>query len=440
MNRGAAGFSRYQGLTFLIGLGFFTMGLMDPLYDTFVPQFLEDFLDSKGLIGLIMTLDNGFALFMIPLVAHLSDNTRTRIGRRMPYILVTLPLSGILFAAIPFATAAGLIALIVVLFFLNIFKQAARGPVVALMPDTIPGEYRSEANGVINTMGAIAAILGTVALGPLVGISVNLPIIGDSERKIPFLIAGILVVVVTIVLFLLVKEKQRASDAEEKREPLVRSLKLIAGAQDRSALWVLVSIFFWFLAYQGLLPFLGLYTKEIIGTSESLTSLSAGAVGVAYGVFAIPSGFLAHKIGRKKVIRYGLAIAAGLLVLVYLHAQIVIPSGAPFAIVLGSFWLLLFLFGTVWGGVITNSFPMLLQMATFSNMGIYTGLYYFFSQGAAIVSPPIAGAIIDFAGYPATFVYAGVCMLIAFTTMGRVTSGEAGDPALQDTPDNEWDS
>jgi MFS family permease len=283
-------------------------------------------------------------------------------------------------------------------------------------------------------MGAIAAILGTVALGPLVGISVQLPIIGDTERKIPFLIAGVLVILATILLFWRVKETKRAADAEEKREPLLKSLKLIAGAQDRSALWVLVSIFFWFLAYQGLLPFLGLYTKEVIGTSESLTSLSAGAVGIAYGVFAIPSGFLAHKIGRKKVIRYGLSIATILLVLVYVHAMLVIPSGLPFAFVLGSFWLLLFLFGTVWGGVITNSFPMLWQMATFSNMGIYTGLYYFFSQGAAIASPPIAGAIIDLAGYPATFVYAGVCMLIAFATMGKVTSGEAGDPAAGEVP------
>jgi len=88
----------FYRITVLIGLGFFTMGLMDPLYDTYVPIFLEDFLSSRFLIGLIMTLDNLLALFLIPIVSSLSDNTHTRIGRRMPWILVTVPLSGIFFA------------------------------------------------------------------------------------------------------------------------------------------------------------------------------------------------------------------------------------------------------------------------------------------------------------------------------------------------------
>ncbi len=432
MAREKSGFGQYSKLTFLIGLGFFTMGLMDPLYDNYVPQFLSDFLESRGLIGLVMTLDNVFALFLIPIVSHWSDNSRSKIGRRMPFILVTLPLSALFFGAIPFATSAGLAALIITLFVLNMAKQAARGPVVALMPDTIPGEYRSEANGVINTMGAIAAILGTVALGPLVDISIQLPIIGDTRRKIPFLLAALLVVLATLMLYLFVKEKQRATDTSEEREPLLKSLRTIVSAKDQSALWVLISIFFWFLGYQGLLPFIGLYTRDVIGTSEGLTSLSAGAVGIAYGLAAIPSGILAHRIGRRKTIRFSLIIAAGLLLMVFVHAYVIVGSGLSFGVVLGSFWGLLFLFGAVWGAVITNSFPMLWQMATFANMGIYTGLYYFFSQGAAIAAPPIAGAIIDIGGYPASFLFALVCMVIAFFTMGRVTGGEVGE-----TPPND---
>ena len=39
----AEGMKRYYGITFVIGLGFFTMGLMDPLYDTYVPVFLARF-------------------------------------------------------------------------------------------------------------------------------------------------------------------------------------------------------------------------------------------------------------------------------------------------------------------------------------------------------------------------------------------------------------
>ena len=419
------GFRPYLGTTFLVGLGFFTMGLMDSLYDPYVPVFLSDFIESRGLIGLIMTLDNGFALFLIPVFAHLSDNTRTRIGRRMPYIIVTLPLSALFFAGIPFATATGLAALIVVLFLLNAAKQAARGPVVALMPDTIPGEYRSEANGVINTMGGIAAIVGTVALAPLMDLSVVLPIIGDTRRKLPFLIAAVLVVIATVLVFTLVKEKQQAKRDDDEHEPLMKSLRMVFGAEDKSAVWVLLAIFAWFFGYQGILPFLSLYALEMIGAREGLVGFSAGMAAIAYALFAIPSGFVAHRIGRKRTIRISLVGTVILSMALFFHLPTVNALGFGTTGSLIIFWAIMFAFGVFWGAILTNSFPMLWQMATFSNMGMYTGLYYFASQGAAIIAPPIAGSIIDVAGYRAGFLYSALCLVIAFWCMGRVRSGEA---------------
>lgn len=44
-----AGFKPYLGLTFLIGFGFFTMGLMDILGDTYVPIFLGRIFDKAGI-------------------------------------------------------------------------------------------------------------------------------------------------------------------------------------------------------------------------------------------------------------------------------------------------------------------------------------------------------------------------------------------------------
>jgi hypothetical protein len=80
----------------------------------------------------------------------------------------------------------------------------------------------------------------------------------------------------------------------------------------------------------------------------------------------------------------------------------------------------MFLYGMVWIGVVVNSFPMLWQMASFGTMGIYTGLYYTFSQGVAILSLPITGIIIDLAGYAGIFVFGGICMLAAWLVMGGV--------------------
>jgi len=435
-----AGFRPYMGLTFLIGMGFFTMGLMDPLYDTYLPIFLGRRLNSMGAVGTIMTLDNIFAVFLIPLVSLWSDGTRTRIGRRMPFIIVTLPAAALFFALIPYASEVSLWALILVVFALNVFKQAARGPVVALMPDTIPGKYRSEANGVINTMGGIAAIVGTIGLARLMDLDTRLPMLGATKERLPFPLAGLLVIMATALLFFFVHEKNQAEgklvagekpESGEKRTSLKESLSTLFSRKDKSALRILISLFLWFLAYQGVLPFIGKFGVETLGASSGLAALAAGMVGIAYALFAVPSGFFAHRLGRKRTIRWALASLTVVLTFLFFFLPVTKALGLTGMARLALFWATMFIFGMFWVTVITNSFPMLWQMADYETVGIYTGLYYTFSQAAAITAPPLTGLLIDLAGYPAIFLFGALCMAGAWVVMGSVRSGEAEDTVQQ---------
>ncbi|MEN6364938.1 MAG: MFS transporter [Rectinema sp.] len=424
MSDGKKGFRPYLGLTFLIGFGFFTMGLMDPLYDTYAPVFLGKYISKMTIIGMVMTLDNIFALFLIPIFSIWSDRTNTRIGRRMPFIVTLLPLTAVFFGLIPYAAGVSLAVLILAIFALNLTKQGVRGPVVALMPDIIPAELRSEANGVINTMGGIATIVGTIGLARLMDVDTVLPLLGRTKDRLPFPLAGILVVLAVLLLFLFVKEKKGArSDAEpEKRVPVVESFRMIAGQKDKSALYILISIFLWFLGYQGVLPFIGRYSIDVLGTSTGTAALAAGMVGVAYAIFAIPSGYAAHRIGRRKTIRTSLVVIAALTLLLFVHDPL--TAGLGSSVRLYSFWAIMFAFGIFWVSVVTNSFPMLWQMASWGTMGVYTGLYYTASQAAAILAPLLTGAIIDLTGYRGIFLFCSICMVAAFLVMGKVTGGE----------------
>lgn len=412
--------------TFLIGLGFFTMGLMDPLYDTYIPIFLGRFISSNAVIGTIMTLDNMFAIFLIPIFSAISDRTHTRIGRRMPFIITLLPLSAFAFGLIPFAALSSLALLVIMIFALNIFKQSVRGPVVALMPDIIPGDIRSEANGVINTMGGVATIVGTIGLAQLMNVAINLPGRGPTDNILAFPLAGILVFLAVLLLFFFVKETKGNYEERASKEkiPVIKSLKQIFGEKDKSAFFVLVSLLFWFIGYQGVLPFVGKYSVEILKTSSGSAALAAGMVGISYAIFAIPSGIIAHNHGRKKTIRFALIGIVVVLLLIFVHSMIFTAEGVSQTLRMIPFWALMFAFGMFWVTVITNSFPMLWQMADYANMGIYTGLYYFFSQLASIVAPPITGALIDIFGYGSLFVFAALCMFIAFLLMSKVTRGE----------------
>ena len=215
-------------------------------------------------------------------------------------------------------------------------------------------------------------------------------------------------------------------DREEKNnEPIIKSLKAVIGEKEKSALFILLSLLCWFIAYQGILPFVGKYTTEVLGTSAGTAALSSGMVGVAYAIFAVPSGKFAHKHGRKKTIRWALIAIVIVLLLVFIHSAFL--TNLPSMVRLLSFWVLLFLFGIFWVTVVTNSFPMLWQMADYKTIGIYTGLYYFFSQAASIISPPLAGGATDLWGYPALFLYGLVFMLIAYLLMSKVNRGEPED-------------
>ncbi|MCK4473459.1 MAG: hypothetical protein KAW49_16895, partial [Anaerolineae bacterium] len=82
--------------TFLIGFGFFGISVAWTLYNAYVPIYLQSgsptfnapgevgFGLGAGLTGVIMTLDNIAAFFLLPLIGLWSDRVWTRFGRRMP--------------------------------------------------------------------------------------------------------------------------------------------------------------------------------------------------------------------------------------------------------------------------------------------------------------------------------------------------------------------
>jgi len=170
------------------------------------------------------------------------------------------------------------------------------------------------------------------------------------------------------------------------------------------------------------LPFIGRYSIDVLGTSTGTAALAAGMVGVAYAIFAIPSGYAAHRIGRRKTIRTSLVVIAALTLLLFVHDPL--TAGLGSSVRLYSFWAIMFAFGIFWVSVVTNSFPMLWQMASWGTMGVYTGLYYTASQAAAILAPLLTGAIIDLTGYRGIFLFCSICMVAAFLVMGKVTGGE----------------
>ena len=398
----------------VIGAGYFTVALVEPMYNAYVPLMLADHLDGSVAVGGVLSTLNLIAPLIIPLFAALSDRTITRIGRRMPFIVGFLPPAAVALALVPVAAQTGLYRLLGALVALHFFRHAARGPVVALMPDLVPPDQRSQANGVINTMGGLAAITATVLLAPLITVAIDIPGVGLTRRVLPFWIVSVLMVTSTIFLFLNVREPVVGGERRTRETPSVlSSLKTVFRAGRSGALPILLAVLLSFTGWKLLSPFITLYARDVLGAGEGAAGLSFGMIAISQTAFAVPGGIIAARFGRRRVISVALLVLATIGLGLWLNHRAVTATvdAETAATGLYLFWGLLFLMGLSWVILITNSLPMLWDMGGPDTVGLYTGLYYLASQTALVAGPGLGGVVIEYVGFGGLFIAFGMAMV-----------------------------
>jgi len=242
------------GKIFLLGFGFFGVSVIWGVYNAFVPIFLANkFHLTPAFIGFFMTLDNIAALFIQPPVGAWSDRLRTRIGRRLPFILIGAPITALAFGFIPLASVLPLFVACTSTLLLS--AALWRTPVVALMPDITPSEKRSQANGIINFMGGIGTIIALQTGGMLYKLS----------PSFPFWLGSALVVVAALIVFLFIKEPKDYAETNEAQPGMLESLREVLNDEEKSGARILFAIFFWFIGYSAVETFFTLYAQEHLG-------------------------------------------------------------------------------------------------------------------------------------------------------------------------------
>lgn len=391
--------------TFLLGFGFFGISVIWSVYNAYIPIFLREYSLPLWLVGLIMTFDNIAGITIQPYVGFLSDRTRTRFGRRIPFMMIGAPIAAIFFALIPVLHLSIpvfplLMAAIIVM---NIAMAIFRTPTVALMPDITPSPLRSKANGIINLMGGLGTTLAFLGGGLLY----------RANRGLPFWFGAALMLVATAVVVRVIKEPQQYEEAAEQRTGVLATIREIVTSQEKSALFILLAIFAWFIGYNAIETFWTTYGKEFLGIKESTAAMMLTYTSAAFLLFALPSGFIATRFGRRRTILAGLSV---LLVMIL---------GGLFTTNMIYLTVMLILAGVGWALININSFPMVSDLAPPGKIGSYTGLYYFFSMLAAITAPPLVGALMDQFGHRMLFVFSPLFMGLAILCMSQVKRGEA---------------
>lgn len=370
---------------FLLGFGFLSISLLWSLYNTDIPIILQNtFKLSSFAVGWIMNLDNIFAILLIPLVGALSDRTWTRIGKRMPYIISSLPIGAFLFSFIPWIplllgiNTSSLMIVILIILLMNIAQAVGRGPVISLMPDIVSSEYRSPANGIINFMGGLGSLIAFFFVGRISAIN----------RPLGFLIAGLVQIFSVIILFIAIKEpRDSLVITRAKEDRTEKPFREIINIRDKNLIFLLLAIFFWFIGFNSVETFYSVYMALEKGlepsVGESIAKFNLGILALTFMIFSLPSGLIARRIGRKETITIGIIGMIFTFIGLILFGDLMLMR------------ILFILGGISWALININSLPMVLDLGVLETQGTFTGFYYFSSQLASVIAPPLAGFLAD---------------------------------------------
>lgn len=412
--------------TFFIGLAFLSISAFWQLYDNIVPLILQNtFQLGETLTGTVMAMDNVLALFLLPMFGTLSDKVDTKWGKRIPFIVVGTVLAVAFAVLLPIADRTQNLVLFVVALFATLMSMGLyRSPAVALMPDLTPNHLRSRANAVINLMGAVGGVYTLIMITLLVGD-------GKTPDYMPLFTSVVVLMVVAVgVLVITIKEKklraeladslaeaeaaQATTDGRKIDDSVTEEKEKLPREVKRSMIFILISIFLWFTAYNAVTTAFSRYTMEVWGMENGAFANCLMVATVSAIISYIPIGQVSSKIGRKKTIMTGILIMASCFAFAMFVDQYHPVINVAFALI-----------GVAWAAIGVNSYPMIVAMSEGKDIGKFTGTYYTFSMSAQILTPILSGILLENVSYRTLFPYALVFSLLAFVTMTRVKHGDA---------------
>ena len=328
---------------------------------------------------------------------------------------------------------SALIIFVVLLLGVLISMAIFRSPAVALMPDVTLKPLRSKANAIINLMGTAGGILvllmGKAVFDTSAARNALMSYTGYFGALIAIMLLALVIFMATVKEPLWAQEMRDQSIAlglepeavpEKKKKLFARKkkqaeepMRKLSGSEIRSLLLILASVSLWYMGYNAVISKYSIYSSNVLNKDYNTTLLIAqGAAIISY----LPVGMIASRVGRRKTILAGVAVLA-----IAFAAASFMRANSPDAVM----YILFAMAGIGWATINVNSFPMVVELATGSNVGKYTGFYYTASMAAQAITPWFGGWFMDKISFTALFPYAAIFVALSFVTMFFVRHGDS---------------
>lgn len=379
----------------LLGMPTFALALSITNVSALVPLLLRDITSSSTVTGSVVALEGVLALSLPLWLGFVSDRTRTRFGRRLPFLIAGAPLVALALVALPWMRTLGETVCAVAFFYLGYFTIYP--PYRALYPDWVAPNEIGRSQGIQTLFREI---------GLLVGLGLY-PVLFTWSRPLPFVVSATIVVTLFTAFVVRVCRLgpiERVSHPLSGRRFARSALELLR--QQPGVLRVLLANALWEFALAGIKTFVLLYILVGIGRSPFAASLLMAFVACVSVVAAPIAGSLADRFGTVRVMRVALAVfALGLLLPSITSSLNVLIPAIP-------------LIG--FGGAVAMTLPYALLASRLPRQshGLGAGLYESSRGIGALLGPLVTGMAIDLARpvFPSTQGY-GVMWLVVSTAL-----------------------
>ena len=409
-------------LTLFLSLGFFINILCWTFYYAQVSISLFQYFGSYGLVGFWMAIFNIIPIVVVPIISSVSDNTRSKYGRRMPYLMVGIPISAIFFVLISTVNPNSdpLWLLLFYMFMFTLMMSSFRSQTIALMPDFLKPIHRSKGYAVFNLMASVGSILAYTISFFLVPINLTLG----------FLTIAIIMVICLILMFLKINENdsygyqliiEMENDidkiAKEEGGPFqsfIENFRYVITNKDKSAIAILMGVFFWSAGLYGLRSLFSVYATDVLKLERGPAGTMLVFLSLSFILMTIPSGIIGTKIGRKLTIKIGLVEFTFGMILCHVFQT-------PIIIIIG-----LIIAGAGFSFVVIHAVVILWELIPSNkNTGSSTGLYFLAIFFGAIIGPIVIGFIIDLLSTDLFFLIISLFFIAGLVSMLFVKGGEA---------------
>jgi MFS family permease len=386
-------------------------------------------------IGLITTAGVLIAIIVQPSMGSISDHTRTRLGRRKPYILAGtfMDLLFLSFAAWAFWNQSYwlFVAAVALLQFSSNFAQ---GPYQGYIPDLVPSRQVGIASGLLGAANIAGNLLGPGLA--ILFVAVLPGLLGFPEITLGLFAAIGAVELVTMLITVLFVPDRPAPENEPRTSLWERAFG--AWGTDLLAhhdyVWLLVSRLFVLTALVSLQAFAVFFLENAHGMAPDDAQTAQFpiivTVAVAALLSAVPGGWISSRIGRKPVlfVAIALGVIGATVIAIAPDYWMVVAAAVPVGICSGVF------LGVDWA-LMTDIIPK-------AESGRYMGISNIAVAGAGPIASTVGGIVVFLASsaalgsalaYRSIFVVMAAELVLGALALRRVQepvrAGLAPDPA-----------